>query len=161
MMETMEVLGVDAQEEPESDNKPQDSSSPSPSQSGSKINVASNNPIYPAIMPAPQSPTGAAEMNTSSQPTSPPQKSGSQMSSSANVSTSETTSPIEKSQKKRKGLTPEQRERLQAIQQEQEKIRMERVEMLSEKLLQKVSVWVETDRSQTVTEAFNKKMQVC
>jgi len=38
---------------------------------------------------------------------------------------------------------------------------MERVEMLSEKLLQKVSVWVETDRSQTVTEAFNKKMQVC
>ena len=160
MMETMEILEVDAREEPESDNKPQDSSSPSPSQSGSKINVAGRNPIYPAIMPTPQSPTGAAEMNSSSRPKSP-QKSGSQMSSSANIPTSETTSPTEKSQKKRKGLTPEQRERLQAIQQEQETIRKERVAMLSEKLLQKVSVWVETDRSQTITEAFNKKMQAC
>jgi len=156
MMETMEVLGVDPQEEIESDNKPHDSSGPNPSQS---VNVASRNPIFPAIMPAPQSPTAAAEMNSSSQPKSP-QKSGSQMSSSANASTSETTSPIEKSQKKRKGLTPEQRERLQAIQQEQEAIRKERVAMLSDKLLQKISVWVETDRGQIVTEAFSKKMEV-
>ena len=66
----------------------------------------------------------------------------------------------DKGQKKKKGLTPEQKEKLQQIQQEQENVRKERVANLSEKLLQKISVWIETDRSEIVTEAFKTKMQV-
>jgi len=68
--------------------------------------------------------------------------------------------PSEKSSKRSKGLTAEQKQRLALMQQEQEKIRKERVDVLSKKLLEKVSVWTETDRSQAVTEAFKTKMQV-
>lgn len=165
-METMEVLGVDPGNEVESDNKPQNSRSPSPSQSGGKTNVTSRNPIYPAIMPAPQSTTAADEANSPPQTKPsflPPesQDTGSQPSSSSNAQASGTTSSIDKSRRKRKGLTPEQKEKLQAIQQEQETIRKERVAMLSQKLLQKISVWIETDRGATVTQAFKKKMEVC
>jgi hypothetical protein len=68
--------------------------------------------------------------------------------------------PGDKGQKKRNGLTPEQKEKLQQIQQEQEIVRKERVSNLSRKLLQKISVWIETDRSIAVTDAFKKKMEV-
>jgi hypothetical protein len=68
--------------------------------------------------------------------------------------------PGDKGQKKGKGLTPEQKQKLEQMQQEQEAVRKERVANVSQKLLQKISVWTETDRSTAVTEAFQKKMQV-
>jgi hypothetical protein len=167
MMENMEVLGVDPQDEVESDNKPRGSPSQNPPQPvsgvGSKKNVASQNPAYPAIMPAPQSPTATDEADPSSQSKSTPplpQNSGSQIPSSE-AQSSGTTATVNKPQRNRKGLTPEQKEKLQAIQQEHETIRTERVAILSEKLLQKISVWIETDRNPSVTDAFKKKIQVC
>jgi hypothetical protein len=157
MMETMEVLGVDPQDEVESESKPSENPTPTASNSGSKVNLASRNPIYPAIMPAPQasvpgnhpSAHPGPEIPSSVHPHSPttPQSPG-------------TPSSIERPQKKKKALTPEQREKLEEIQREQETVRKERVATLSEKLLQKISVWLETDRGQNVTEAFKKKMQV-
>ena len=148
----MEVLGVDPQDEVENENKPSESPSPTASQSGSKVNVASRNPVYPAIMPAPQ-PSAAADTTPHAGSEMPP-------STHPQTQTPGTSAAIEKPQKKNKGLTPEQKQKLEAMQQEQEKVRKERVAMLSEKLLQKISVWIETDRGQTVTEAFKKKMQV-
>lgn len=65
-----------------------------------------------------------------------------------------------KGQKKRKTLTPEQKQKLEQMQQEQEAVRKERVANVSQKLLEKISVWTETDRSSNVTEAFQKKMEV-
>jgi hypothetical protein len=157
MMETMEVLGVDPQDEVESETKPSENPSPTASNSGSKVNVAGRNPIYPAIMPAPQSPT--ADSNTASH-AGPEMPSSGHAQSPTIGQTPGTTASIEKPQKKKKGLTPEQRAKLEVIQQEQETVRKERVATLSEKLLQKISVWIETDRGQNVTEAFKKKMQV-
>jgi hypothetical protein len=141
MMETMEVLGVDPQDEVEAErgnnsDMPQPTPQqpptyPSPSQTPSPAPSASaRKTAYPAITaaPHPQSPSSVA--------------------------------PSDKSQKPRKGLTPEQKQKLQEMQEEQENIRKERVAILSKKLLDKISVWAETDRSATVTEAFKKKMQV-
>lgn len=68
--------------------------------------------------------------------------------------------PSDKPTKKGKGLTPEQKQKLALMQQEQENVRKERVTALSQKLLEKISVWTETDRSSNVTEAFKTKMQV-
>lgn len=136
MMETMEVLGVDPQDEVEAENgrsnAPESSTDPS---SGSASTSAPVPPgrktAYPAITagPHPQTSTSVAPS-------------------------------ADKGQKKKKALTPEQKEKLQQIQQEQENVRKERVANLSEKLLQKISVWIETDRSPIVTEAFKTKMQV-
>jgi hypothetical protein len=134
MMETMEVLGVDPQDEVETENgtgsispQPDTNASPNPI-SAHVANTPPRNVTYPAITAGPQP--------------------------------SQTVASADKGQKKRKGLTPEQKQKLQQIQQEQETIRKERVAALSQKLLDKISVWVETDRSASVTEAFKTKMQV-
>jgi hypothetical protein len=134
MMETVEVLGVDPQDEVDAENTtssiaPQhDDHADSTQVSTHATNAPSRNTAYPMI-------------TDGSQP-------------------SHTAAPVDKGQKKRKGLTPEQKQKLQKIQQEQETIRKERVATLSQKLLDKISVWVETDRSAIVTEAFKTKMQV-
>lgn len=92
----------------------------------------------PAITAGPEaSPTGASDIT-------PPESRESRVNGS----------------KKRKGLTPEQKQKLDEIQKEQEAIHKERVTVLSKKLLDKISVWTETDRSASVTDAFKKKIQV-
>jgi len=146
MMETMEVIGVDPQDEVEAENgtqsiipetgKPSISEPATASTSNvpnrtSTPNTSSRKTAYPAITAGPH-------------PHAP----------------SPTVAAGDKGQKKRKGLTPEQKEKLQQIQQEQEIARQERVANLSQNLLQKISVWIETDRNAVVTEAFKKKMEV-
>jgi hypothetical protein len=137
MMETMEVLGVDPQDEVEAENGGR-SNAPEASTDAESGSTPTSAPIptgrktaYPAITAGPH-----PQSSTTVTPTA------------------------DKGPKKKKGLTPEQKEKLQLIQQEQENIRKERVANLSEKLLQKISVWIETDRSEIVTEAFKTKMQV-
>lgn len=157
-MDTMEVLGVDPQDEVESETKPSENPTPTASNTGSKVNLTSRNPIYPAIMPAPQASTAASHASPHAGPEMP---SSAQGHSPTTAQTPGTSGSIEKPpQQKKKGLTPEQREKLEAIQREQEAVRMVRVATLSEKLLRKISVWIETDRGQNVTEAFKKKMKV-
>lgn len=137
-METMEVLGVDPQDEVEAESGNQSPVPETTTQSDSE----------PAAAPTPNMPirkTAYPAITATPHPHSP---------------TSSTVAAGDKGQKKRKGLTPEQKEKLQQIQQEQELARKERVESLSQKLLQKISVWIETDRAPVVTEAFKKKMEV-
>jgi hypothetical protein len=122
MMDTMEVLGVDPQEEVEAEAKtPPEISTPSSS-------AGARRAPFQAITAAPD-------------PRS-------------------TVAASEKPGKKRKGLTPEQKQKLEIMQIEQEVIRRERVAILSQRLLDKISVWIETDRSDTITEAFKTKIQV-
>ena len=65
-----------------------------------------------------------------------------------------------KDKKSKSGLTKEQREMLAAYEKERAKIREERVETLVRKLLDRISVWTETDKGQDVTMAFQEKTRL-
>ncbi|OAP62153.1 hypothetical protein AYL99_04356 [Fonsecaea erecta] len=62
--------------------------------------------------------------------------------------------------KKRGGLTKEQREKLEAYERERRRLREERVETLAKKLIDRISVWTETDKSPEVTHAFQEKIRL-
>ncbi|KAL6876508.1 X-domain of DnaJ-containing domain-containing protein [Trichoderma novae-zelandiae] len=62
--------------------------------------------------------------------------------------------------KKKGGMSKEQREKLLAYEKERARIRQERVEALARKLLDRVSVWTETDKGPDVTRAFQEKMRL-
>jgi curved DNA-binding protein CbpA len=66
---------------------------------------------------------------------------------------------LRKKEKKR-GLTKEQREELAAYEAERKKKRDERVDMLVKKLLDRISVWTETDKGLDVTRAFQEKTRL-
>ncbi|OJJ00906.1 hypothetical protein ASPVEDRAFT_40409 [Aspergillus versicolor CBS 583.65] len=67
---------------------------------------------------------------------------------------------LRKKEKKKGGLTREQAEKLQAFELERQKAREERVEMLATKLIDKISVWTETDKGTDVTRAFEEKIRL-
>ncbi|KAL6233309.1 hypothetical protein BDW75DRAFT_215477 [Aspergillus navahoensis] len=67
---------------------------------------------------------------------------------------------LRKKEKKKGGLTREQAERLQAFELERQKAREERVDMLATKLIDKISVWTETDKGSDVTRAFEEKIKL-
>lgn len=67
---------------------------------------------------------------------------------------------LREKEKKKGGLTKEQREELAAFEMERRKIRDERVETLAKKLVDRISVWAETDKGKDVTDAFREKMRL-
>jgi hypothetical protein len=67
---------------------------------------------------------------------------------------------LREKQKKKAGLTKEQREELAAYELERKKIRDERVVNLSNKLIERISLWTETDKAADVTKAFKDKIQL-
>lgn len=62
--------------------------------------------------------------------------------------------------KKKSGLTKEQREKLAEYERERARVRQERVDMLAKKLLDRISVWAETDKGADVTKAFQEKIRL-
>lgn len=67
---------------------------------------------------------------------------------------------LRKKEKKKGGLSKEQRDRLDAYEKERKKIRDERVETLAKKLIDRISVWTETDKGPDVTKAFEEKIRL-
>ena len=67
---------------------------------------------------------------------------------------------LRKKEKKKGGLSKEQREKLDAYERERKKAREERVDMLSKKLVDRISVWTETDKGPDVTKAFEEKIKL-
>jgi len=67
---------------------------------------------------------------------------------------------LREKQKKKAGLTKEQREELAAYEMERKKIRDERVSNLAKKLVDRISVWTETDKATDVTAAFKEKIHL-
>lgn len=65
-----------------------------------------------------------------------------------------------KKDKKKAGLSKEQREQLAAFEKERARVRQERVDNLVAKLRDRVSVWTETDKGADVTRAFQEKMRL-
>lgn len=64
-----------------------------------------------------------------------------------------------RSKEKKKGvLTKEQREELAAFELERKRVRDERVESLSAKLMDRISIWTETEKDAVATTAFQAKM---
>ncbi len=61
---------------------------------------------------------------------------------------------------KKKGLSKEQREELAAFELERTRVRDERIKTLSRKLIDRISVWTETDKGPDVTIAFREKMRL-
>ncbi|KAJ5109521.1 hypothetical protein N7456_006196 [Penicillium angulare] len=61
---------------------------------------------------------------------------------------------------KKKGLSKEQQERLAAFEEERRKAREERVSTLANKLIDRLSVWTETDKGADVTHAFEEKIRL-
>lgn len=62
--------------------------------------------------------------------------------------------------KKKGGLTKEQREKLEAYERERRKQREERVDTLAKKLVDRISIWTETDKRPEVTHAFQEKTRL-
>lgn len=62
--------------------------------------------------------------------------------------------------KKKGGLTKEQRERLEAYEAERRKAREDRVNTLSKKLVDRISIWTETEKGAEVTAAFQEKTRL-
>ncbi|SLM38519.1 DnaJ domain, conserved site [Lasallia pustulata] len=67
---------------------------------------------------------------------------------------------LRKKEKKKGGLSKEQREELAAYEAERKRIRDERVETLAKKLLDRISIWTETDKGNDVTKAFQEKTRL-
>ena len=65
-----------------------------------------------------------------------------------------------KKKQKKGGLTAEQREKLLAYEKERQKKRQERVDTLAKKLLDRLSVWTETEKGPEVTKAFQEKIRL-
>ncbi|KAJ5658898.1 hypothetical protein N7507_005349 [Penicillium longicatenatum] len=61
---------------------------------------------------------------------------------------------------KKKGLSKEQQERLAAFEEERRKAREDRVNTLANKLIDRLSVWTETDKGKDVTHAFEEKIRL-
>ncbi|KAI9706695.1 MAG: hypothetical protein M1836_003705 [Candelina mexicana] len=66
---------------------------------------------------------------------------------------------LRKKEKKR-GLSKEQREELLAYEAERKRVRDERVDTLAKKLIDRISIWTETDKGPDVTKAFQDKVKL-
>ncbi|RKF83293.1 putative domain containing protein [Golovinomyces cichoracearum] len=67
---------------------------------------------------------------------------------------------LRKKEKKKGGLSKAQKEELAAYEIERARIREERVKTLARKLVDRLSIWTETDRSSDVTNAFREKTRL-
>jgi hypothetical protein len=67
---------------------------------------------------------------------------------------------LRKKDKKKGGLTKAQREELAAYEKERARIRKERVDTLAKKLVDRISIWTETDKGPDVTRAFQEKTRL-
>ncbi|RDW87424.1 putative J-containing protein [Coleophoma crateriformis] len=67
---------------------------------------------------------------------------------------------LKRKEKKKGGLSKAQREELAAYEKERARIRQERVDTLARKLIDRISVWTETDKGPDVTHAFQEKTRL-
>jgi hypothetical protein len=67
---------------------------------------------------------------------------------------------LRKKDKKKGGLSKAQREELLAYEKERARVRKERVDTLAKKLVDRISIWTETDKGADVTKAFQEKTRL-
>lgn len=136
-----------------------------------KLNVQESDPSHPAtgavppFVPTPQ--TSSAEPAHRSGTSTPRRYPGQQaiMDKSEEDMRLEAAglTPEEKElhkKKKKGGLTKEQQELLAAFEMERRKAREERVDTLTRKLVDRISLWTETDKDHDVRRAFEEKIRL-
>lgn len=111
--------------------------SPSPAPSGSSTPSKRGIPLRPAIMDRSEEDIRTDE-----------------------ASMTEEEKNLRKKGKKKGGLSPEQREKLLEWEKEKNRVRKERIETLAKKLIDRISVWTETDKGPDVTKAFEEKTRL-
>lgn len=124
-----------------------------------------------ASSPSPQAPpvgTSTSDASTASAANPPQRRPGQQVimeksdedarMDAAGLSAEE--KELRKKEKKKGGLSKEQRERLEAHEKERRKRREERVNTLAKKMVDRISVWTETDKGADVTKAFEDKIRL-
>lgn len=109
--------------------------SPSPNASGTSIPSRHAIPIRPALMDRPSDDAHVLDQT-------------------------EEEKELRRKEKKKGGLSKEQREQLAAYEKERAKVRQERVDTLARKLIDRISVWTETDKGSDVTKAFQEKTRL-
>ncbi|CAG8977284.1 hypothetical protein HYALB_00010904 [Hymenoscyphus albidus] len=67
---------------------------------------------------------------------------------------------LRRKEKKKGGLSKAQREELAAYEKERARIRKERVDTLAKKLIDRISIWTETDKGPDVTKSFQEKTRL-
>lgn len=67
---------------------------------------------------------------------------------------------LKRKEKKKGGLSKAQRDELAAYEKERARIRQERVDTLAKKLVDRISIWTETDKGPDVTRAFQEKTRL-
>lgn len=67
---------------------------------------------------------------------------------------------LRKKEKKKGGLSKAQREELAAYEKERARVRQERVDTLAMKLIDRLSIWTETNKDPVVTKAFQEKARL-
>ncbi|KAL2061416.1 hypothetical protein VTL71DRAFT_7689 [Oculimacula yallundae] len=67
---------------------------------------------------------------------------------------------LRKKEKKKAGLSKAQRDELAAYEKERARVRQERVDTLAKKLIDRISIWTETDKGPDVTKAFQEKTRL-
>ncbi|KAI1195055.1 DnaJ domain-containing protein [Nemania serpens] len=112
--------------------QPSPTPSPAPSPSGTSTPSRHAIPIRPALMDRPSD-------------------------DSPGEGQTEEEKEMRKKDKKKGGLTKEQREKLAAYEAERAMVRQERIDTLARKLVNRVSVWTETDKGPECTKAFQDK----
>lgn len=75
----------------------------------------------------------------------------------ASSSASAETASHKEKERKKKGYSKEQRAELEQYEKERAKAKEERIETLRKKLIERISIWTETDKSDAVTESFRTK----
>ncbi|KAI1474478.1 DnaJ-domain-containing protein [Daldinia eschscholtzii] len=114
---------------------PSRGASPSPNASGTSTPSRHAIPIRPALMDRPSDDTQL-------------------------LGQTEEERELRKKEKKKGGLTKEQRDQLAAFERERARIRQERVDTLAKKLIDRISVWTETDKGPDVTKAFEDQIRL-
>lgn len=72
----------------------------------------------------------------------------------------EAQSQAAKKGKKKSGLSEEQMAELKALEEERKKARQDRVDLLVRKLVDRLSIWTETEKGKDVTHSFNEKTRL-
>jgi hypothetical protein len=116
-------------------------------------------PPTPASVSASASASGAATPGVSS--VSPSGRSTPLAAITAGAEQSNLEEKEKEKKKPKKGtLTKEQKAELDQYELERQKAKEERIETLRKKLIDKISVWTETDKGEAVTNAFREKMRL-
>ena len=171
MKESLKVSGADKSDEAgtRSTEKPpvptvhvQDEKSPAGPSADADADVPMDAP--PPYSPEPPAAAGAASSGTS---TPRPGRSGQIPTRAAlmdkpynEAEAAEQEKELRRKEKKRGGLSKEQREQLSVLEKERNRVRQERIDTLAKKLVDRISVWTETDRDDAVSRAFKEQISL-